>query len=514
MVQFGRTIDDCRTVEWNTYYVDYNELKQHIKAVSKSVENLEDKEIVVGLVKNFGAKIDVEIDRSSSFFSEEMQRCITTFIQLKPKVLSVTPADIVETYHECKSLTKRMTSLLNFVELNAEAIRKILKKVDKQVSKSTGYAAFPEAGGFLTHFIKSRLRPDRISSLEQLQVLELPRVQLIYVEIHNMVAQLQENEVEWLSTGTLTKECAKMMHIQGDTLMTVGGVEDTSASAAGGGSSAAGGGSSAAGGGSGGKIVKRRTVMVVREDTVELLDDFAVAAKRAVETTSFYRWLGGEALVDYEKEPVGDCDMWGLTMNNYNTFLYMVNYYIAIPTSGLYFTTLGISDFWNGALLAMSPLASTLASVLYSKWSNKSFKEPMLFSSGVLVVGNLVYALAYDFRSPLMLFMARLIVGFGGVRAVNRRYIADFTTIETRTFHSAIFVAVGSLGMTVGPGSQMLLDYCNFKIPFINATCNNLTAPGWIMVPLWIIFFILVSLLFLFFYYFFVYGFFFNIIIL
>lgn len=37
------------------------------------------------------------------------------------------------------------------------------------------------------------------------------------------------------------------------------------------------------------------------------------------------------------------------------------------------------------------------------------------------------------------LLSGRLLVGLGGNRAVNRRYIADFVPVKDRTYHSALF---------------------------------------------------------------------------
>eukprot|EP00919_Chromeraceae_sp_WS-2016_P053993 GHVR01128183.1.p1 GENE.GHVR01128183.1~~GHVR01128183.1.p1 ORF type:complete len:370 (+),score=65.76 GHVR01128183.1:412-1521(+) len=360
--------------------------------------------------------------------------------------------------------------------MNAEAARKILKKCDKQVSRSAGYSAFPEAGGFLNHFVKERLRPDRVSSLEHLEVLEIPRVQIIYVELHNYIALLQDKEREWRCQGVLPHmilshtnsfEQFILWDNKYDIKQPISYSQTLALS------------SSAIAEESGVCVSPRARLM--RQDTVNILNDFRCSAKKAVETTSLYRWLGGQALVDFETDPVGEADCAGLYLNNLNTFLYMVNYYIAIPTAYDYFQALHVSGILSGLLLAMAPLASMVGSLLYSLWSNRSFKEPLIFCTIVLIIGNFLYAISLDANSPILLFMSRLVIGFGGNRAANRRYIADYTQVETRTFHSAVFVAVGSLGMTVGPGSQPLLDMIDFKIPILGFTCNKLTSPGWLM---------------------------------
>lgn len=47
--------------------------------------------------------------------------------------------------------------------------------------------------------------------------------------------------------------------------------------------------------------------------------------------------------------------------------------------------------------------------------------------------GNLVYALALPSGSLAMLLAGRVLVGMGGARVVNRRYIADHVDLEYRT---------------------------------------------------------------------------------
>jgi MFS family permease len=53
-----------------------------------------------------------------------------------------------------------------------------------------------------------------------------------------------------------------------------------------------------------------------------------------------------------------------------------------------------------------------------------------------------------------MVLVGRLLIGLGGARGVNRRYIADTVPVHTRTFFSAAFVAVGAVGMAFGPFSK------------------------------------------------------------
>eukprot|EP00923_Selenidium_pygospionis_P042570 GHVN01073581.1.p1 GENE.GHVN01073581.1~~GHVN01073581.1.p1 ORF type:complete len:834 (+),score=111.43 GHVN01073581.1:543-3044(+) len=231
-----------------------------------------------------------------------------------------------------------------------------------------------------------------------------------------------------------------------------------------------------------------------RRATLDMICDLHSAAKQTITQSQWFYSVMGEAFMDYESQPVGESSFWGLFLNNFNTFLYMANYYIVIPTASLYGQAIGLTPTFSGVLLAMAPLASLVSSVAYSIWSSRSFTEPLLFCTFLLVLGNTLYAVALDYRSPAMLLIGRLLVGLGGNRAVNRRYIADFVPVSQRTMHSAVFVAVGSLGMSIGPGVQPLFENLNFSI--LGFSVNKLTAPGWSMVIAWIIFFIMTAVMF------------------
>ena len=132
----------------------------------------------------------------------------------------------------------------------------------------------------------------------------------------------------------------------------------------------------------------------------------------------------------------------GLILNLFTTFLYMANQYILAPTSGSYSNALGMSEYLNGLILGLAPAAALISSLLYSSWSNYSFKSPLLCGVFFGFLGNLLYAVALQFNSPQLLFAGRLISGFGGTRVISRRYIADHVSLSDRTNASSSFITV------------------------------------------------------------------------
>lgn len=127
------------------------------------------------------------------------------------------------------------------------------------------------------------------------------------------------------------------------------------------------------------------------------------------------------------------------------------------------------------ALPAASDLASLFASVAISFWTQRSYKEPLLFGAAacflgargsqgawgaggwghslaggcpvcphallnrhlLLDPGNLLFVLSYQRRSLPVLLLARAANGMGSARAANRRYTADFVGRQQRTMASA-----------------------------------------------------------------------------
>ncbi|CAN0151835.1 unnamed protein product, partial [Ectocarpus sp. 4 AP-2014] len=172
-------------------------------------------------------------------------------------------------------------------------------------------------------------------------------------------------------------------------------------------------------------------------------------------------------------------------INLATTFLYMTNYYIVGPTSAEYAAALGGSPAVSGLIIGMTPIAACFSCLLYSWWTNTSFRGPLLLCSAMLIVGNFLYGLALTYDAFWMVLVGRMLIGLGGARGVNRRYIADTIPIASRTAYSAAFVAAGALGMAFGPAVSAVLIAADFTMAGVEF--NGLTNPGWIMFVLWVV---------------------------
>ena len=149
------------------------------------------------------------------------------------------------------------------------------------------------------------------------------------------------------------------------------------------------------------------------------MDSIKAAVDRMGHSTNFLHFLAQHALIMQEELPTpteehADEDRYhfmSLLLNLVNTFLYMVNTYIIVPTADDYSLSLGAAATVCGIVIGAMAVAQIFASVYFSAWSNKSYFKPLVFSSIVLIVGNTMYALAYDLNSIAVLLVGRLFCG-------------------------------------------------------------------------------------------------------
>lgn len=231
--------------------------------------------------------------------------------------------------------------------------------------------------------------------------------------------------------------------------------------------------------------------MIILQDPV--IDSIKAAVNRLSNSTNFLEFLGKHAFIFQDESPTPSEDhlaeqryhFMSLLLNLVNTFLYMVNTYIIVPTADNYSLHLGAAATVCGVIIGSMAVAQVFSSVYFSAWSNRSYLRPLVFSSIVLLVGNTLYALAYDLNSIPVLLIGRLFCGLGSARAVNRRYISDCVPLKLRLKASAGFVSASALGMACGPALACLFQ-TNFKI--YKLTFNQDTLPGWVMALSWLVY--------------------------
>ncbi|KAG0486131.1 hypothetical protein HPP92_008226 [Vanilla planifolia] len=190
------------------------------------------------------------------------------------------------------------------------------------------------------------------------------------------------------------------------------------------------------------------------EDPV--IDLIKASVDKLTHSTNFLQYLGQHSLIIQDIPPTSDHEvvekkyhLMSLLLNLASTFLYMVNTYIIVPTADDYSLSLGAAPTVCGIIIGSMAVAQVFSSIYFSAWSNRSYFKPLIFSSVMLFLGNVMYALAYDCKSLTVLLLGRLFCGMGSARAVNRRYISDCVPLKIRMQASAGFVSASALGMAL-----------------------------------------------------------------
>ena len=187
-------------------------------------------------------------------------------------------------------------------------------------------------------------------------------------------------------------------------------------------------------------------------------------------------------------------DFMTLFLTVISSFFYMGNFYLLAVTAKDYSDALGVEEGFSGILTGVNWAAAVLCAFCYSFWSNYQFKVPTAFCAGLVFLGNLLYFLAYDANSTLVLVLGRLLIGIGGPRVINRRYIATYVSLNARTKWNTAYVAGSILGMGCGPFISAGLYY--FQGSLFGLSITSFNSCALVMTVVWLAYFISITLLF------------------
>ncbi|KAF3964455.1 hypothetical protein CMV_011259 [Castanea mollissima] len=401
-------------------------MKKKVKRYTEQIEVGSQNHYFV--LKDFSRLLDCQIEKIVLFLLEKQGLLATRLSNLGEQhhalIQQSDGSRISELQEAYRAVGQELLRLLFFVEMNAIGIRKILKKIDKRF----GYK-------FTDYYVKTRANHP-------------------YSQLRQVFKHVGFSAV----VGALSHNLADLQDLQNN---------------------------------QGNYISIYDQPAFSHPDPV--IDSIKSAVDRLSNSTNFLHFLGRHAFIMEDELPTPSEDesleqryhFMSLLLNLANTFLYMVNTYIIVPTADDYSLSLGAAATVCGVVIGSMAVAQVFSSVYFSAWSNRSYLRPLVFSSIVLFVGNALYALAYDLNSITVLLIGRLFCGLGSARAINRRYISDCVPLKLRMQASAGFVSASALGMACGPALACLLQ-TKFKI--YKLTFNEETLPGWLMALAWLVY--------------------------
>ena len=188
-----------------------------------------------------------------------------------------------------------------------------------------------------------------------------------------------------------------------------------------------------------------------------------------------------------------------LFLNVLSAFLYIVSIYAPISTAGEYAKSLGGTSSMSGLLIGGASFAGIFSAPVYSKLANdNNFKPSLITASSICLLGNLVYACAATFKSVWLAVAGRCIIGLGGARAINRRYISDCAPIADILKRNAEFVTASAIGMSAGPALAFLVNHFTpskqvYEPSFLGLYFDRRTNSSWILCLAWIVYIFVLS---------------------
>ena len=172
-----------------------------------------------------------------------------------------------------------------------------------------------------------------------------------------------------------------------------------------------------------------------------------------------------------------------------------MNCFIVQPTNSEFLRKINYNPFLTGIVLSMTPLAAMISSIYYSDLKNFGYKFTYSVSLFCFVLGNFFYSFADYTESIIVMILGRILIGLGGVREVNRRYIIEEVPDHLVQNYSLWYNMMLLLGMAAGPGAALFLQFVpEFTIGIINI--NIFTNPGLFCTLSWGIFAIIFIFLF------------------
>eukprot|EP00985_Skeletonema_marinoi_P029467 scaffold27955_cov146-Skeletonema_marinoi.AAC.2 len=525
MVEFGKRLKDAclqHGFSWAVHCIAYNSLKlliesknqpagadtddassQHEKfryALDREIEKavlfvLQEQGTIAAELERLAERRALFIQTTSHLASNERilsvpspssssrVKAVTTPPRSSTNNKSITSLDELRQIHEeYVTIAHNVMHFVKFIDLNVTAVRKILKKYDKKTKTKLSHNYLSAyANEYVDSHLDQLYHDGGLSSL----VVSLKRA---FDELHHVemkLAALKETQKQQ-SGGSYQNNHRRMISLPAKSFARVDMMESVPERLA-----------------SAANTTNREQIT---HDTEPILQMIRISRERLKQNTKYVDVIAAQALMfedpDEEDDSITDAMNGGQSraqrissfLNLSSTFLYMANYYIVAPTCGDYAARVGSSESLAGIVIGMTPNAALIATVLYSWWSNYSYKSPLIFAATCSVLGNITYALALYYNSISLIMIGRFLNGFGSARSINRRFIADVFTRKERTAASAAFVSAAALGMSAGPALASLLSMMTFSPE--STLWTKETAPGWIMLFLWVVFLIVFSLFF------------------
>eukprot|EP01135_Chromosphaera_perkinsii_P009642 Nk52_evm92s1810 gene=Nk52_evmTU92s1810 len=147
-----------------------------------------------------------------------------------------------------------------------------------------------------------------------------------------------------------------------------------------------------------------------------------------------------------------------------NMFVVVLSIFVLESARGLFIASLwptveivGGDRAFMGYVVGVFSFGRLVMTTPMGKWADsRKEKEPLLFSSVVTIIANLLYVVAYLMKDAYVLIASRFLVGIGGgTLSVCRSHISKITTTEERATYVALIGAAQFAGFGITPFLSM-----------------------------------------------------------
>ena len=175
-----------------------------------------------------------------------------------------------------------------------------------------------------------------------------------------------------------------------------------------------------------------------------------------------------------------------------NVSLNVTSFLIVLPTSRDYTESFDVNDRLAGLLVGLSPLINgAIQPILIPVFNRFQLKHIFYINCLLAMIGNVLYSLGDVANSYAMILIGRCILGVSGGPVFGTTYVSRATSVAARTKYME-YVSIGiSSGYVLGPLLALVAEACVNSMhdnwDESNPIINSNTAPGWLMVILFIL---------------------------
>jgi hypothetical protein len=480
MAKFGKKYRSLQKKEWEKEYINYKQLKHYIKE-KKDYGTLEGE--IEEVTNSFKIQLDKELKKFYLFFitqERELYLQINTLLHKRGSYSSLDVEGIVNEYINIFNVGILCSNIASYVNLNVQAIFKILKKFDHKLK-----------------YIKANLSSEYI-----IEKFAMKNSDLLYIFQYKMIDEVTaviddlRDELEFnynLLTQNDTKKDEKLNEKKEPLILNSVEINEES--------------------------IKKYNF----DDKKNIFNFLLGKTENTFQETQiiFKIWNRIFELYEYRQEStlikkttfqfnkeifksiVSKINIVMSVSNERNIFISLMqtcfmntcySYFFPIVltlVSQKYPTKANIEKNIYLLIIGMTPLGGLLSMIYLKYILYKTYKTPMLISCLLSIIGTLLTIFAPS--NIFCLCLSRFLFGFGLNTTVNRKYLLDFIPKKKIGVYLIYFKILSTLGMSLG----FFLTYiCAF---FYEEKEHDLTFYNYSLIPsLTLLFFAVLISLFVF----------------